>query len=45
MVPRKKTGVTLHVSYNPTRLNDANSDYCDPFGFCQDSLKQFVLPF
>jgi hypothetical protein len=41
--PGKKTGVRLHVRYNPTRLNDANSDYCDPFGFCQDSLKQFEL--
>lgn len=41
--PREQTGVRLHVRYNPTRLNDANSDYCDPFGFCQDSLKQFEL--
>jgi len=41
--PGKKTGVRLHVRYNPARLNDASSDYCDPFGFCQDSLKQFEL--
>lgn len=41
--PGKKTGVRMHVRYNPTRLNDADSDYCDPFGFCQDSLKQFEL--
>lgn len=41
--PGKMTGLRLHVRYNPTRLNDANSEYCDPFGFCQDSLKQFEL--
>jgi hypothetical protein len=41
--PWKQTGVRLHARYNPTRLNDANSDYCDPFGFCQDALKQFEV--
>ena len=41
--PEKQTGVRLHVRYNLTRLNDANSDYCDPFGFCQDALKPFEL--
>lgn len=41
--PGKTTGLRLHARYNPTRLNDANSDYCDPFGFCQDSLKQFEV--
>jgi outer membrane protein W len=39
----EKTGLSLHARYNPTWLNDADSDYCDPFGFCQDSLKQFEL--
>lgn len=39
--PWKGAGVRWHVRYNLTRLNDADSDYCDPFGFCQDSLKQF----
>jgi len=24
-------------------LNDASSDFCDPFGFCQGSLKQFEI--
>lgn len=42
-LPGKTTGLRLHARYNPTRLNDANSDYCDPFGFCQDSLKQFEI--
>ena len=41
--PGKQTGIRLHIRYNPTRLNDADSDYCDPFGFCQDSLKPFEL--
>ena len=26
-----------------TYLNDASSDVCDPFGFCQDWLHQFEL--
>jgi opacity protein-like surface antigen len=41
--PEKLLGARLHVRYNPTRLNDASSDFCDPFGFCQDSLQQFEL--
>jgi opacity protein-like surface antigen len=39
--PRQSVGARVQVRYNPTRLNDASSDYCDPFGFCQDSLQQF----
>jgi hypothetical protein len=27
----------------PTYLNDASSDFCDPFGFCQDWLHQLEL--
>ena len=42
-LPAKRFGVRLHAAYNPTRLNDASSDFCDPFGFCQDSLKQFEV--
>jgi len=26
-----------------TYLNDASSDFCDPFGFCQDWLHQLEL--
>jgi opacity protein-like surface antigen len=39
--PRQSLGARLQVRYNPTRLNDASSGFCDPFGFCQDSLEQF----
>jgi len=41
--PRKKLGARLHARYNPTRLNDASSDFCDPFGFCQGTLDQFEV--
>ena len=34
-------GVRAHARYKPTRLNDSSSDdFCDPFGFCQDTLQQ-----
>jgi opacity protein-like surface antigen len=29
------------VRYKPTFLNDEGSDFCDPFGFCQSTLRQF----
>lgn len=41
--PTKSLGARVQVRYNPTRLNDSSSDYCDPFGFCQGSLSQFEL--
>ena len=41
--PSKQAGLRLHLRYNPTRLNDASSDVCDPFGFCQDALKQVEI--
>ena len=41
--PWKQGGLRLHLRYNPTQLDDADSDYCDPFGFCQDGLKQFEV--
>ena len=41
--PGAKTGVRLHVRYNGIRLNDASSSYCDPFGFCQATLRQFEV--
>jgi outer membrane protein W len=42
-LPRKSIGARLQARYNPTRLNDGSSDYCDPFGFCQNWLQQFEL--
>ena len=41
--PWKQSGLRVHARYKVTRLNDANSDYCDPFGFCQDALNQFEV--
>jgi opacity protein-like surface antigen len=41
--PRQSVGARLQARYNPTRLNDASSDFCDPFGFCQGSLRQFEV--
>jgi opacity protein-like surface antigen len=42
-LPISKVGARLQARYSPTRLNDASSDYCDPFGFCQSWLHQFEL--
>jgi opacity protein-like surface antigen len=42
-LPGKRLGIRAHAAYNPTRLNDSSSDFCDPFGFCQASLSQFEL--
>ena len=36
-------GVRLQAEYTPTHLDDGGSDFCDPFGFCQDWLSQFEL--
>ena len=34
-------GVRGHVRYTPTRLDDEDAGtFCDPFGFCQASLRQ-----
>jgi len=33
-------GVRLQARYAPAHLNDASSDFCDPFGFCQGWLHQ-----
>lgn len=41
--PRKSFGTRIHAAYNPTQLDDESSDFCDAFGFCQGSLKQFEL--
>ena len=42
-LPSKRLGARLSARYVPTYLNDASSDFCDPFGFCQDWLHQFEL--
>ena len=40
-LPTAVLGGRFQVRYTGTRLNDAASTVCDPFGFCQDSLSQF----
>ena len=42
-LPSKRLGARLQAKYTPTYLNDKASDFCDPFGFCQDWLHQFEL--
>jgi opacity protein-like surface antigen len=42
-LPSKRLGARLSARYIPTYLNDASSDFCDPFGFCQGWLHQFEL--
>ena len=42
-LPSKRLGARLQAKYTPTHLNDKGSDFCDPFGFCQDWLHQFEL--
>jgi hypothetical protein len=41
--PGGKLGARVQARYNPTRLGAGSSDYCAPFGFCQDWLQQFEL--
>lgn len=41
--PGSSFGARLQARYVPTQLNDAASDICDPFGFCQGSFQQFEL--
>ena len=37
-------GIRGHFRYKPTVLNDESSgDFCDPFGFCQDTLQQIEI--
>ena len=38
--PTKHLGARLQARYTPTHLDDASSDFCDPFGFCQGWLQQ-----
>jgi opacity protein-like surface antigen len=42
-LPSKQLGARLQVRYTPTYLNDGGSNFCDPFGFCQDWLHQVEL--
>jgi opacity protein-like surface antigen len=41
--PSKRLGARLQARYTPTYLNGGGSDFCDPFGFCQDWVHQFEL--
>jgi opacity protein-like surface antigen len=42
--PRSNVGVSMHLRYAPTRLDDESAaDFCDPFGFCQGTLQQIDL--
>ena len=38
-----RAGARLQVRYTPIRLDDSQSDYCDPFGFCQGWFHQLEL--
>ena len=42
-LPTRKAGARLQVLYLPGYLHDGSSDFCDPFGFCQDWLHQVEL--
>jgi Outer membrane protein beta-barrel domain len=42
-MPTGRVGARLQVRYAPSHLADAESDFCDPFGFCQDWLHQLQL--
>ena len=42
-LPWTRLGVRVQAKYAPTYLDDGDSDFCDPFGFCQDWLHQFEL--
>lgn len=42
-LPSKRFGARVQARYTPTYLHDASSDFCDPFGFCQNWLHQFEL--
>jgi opacity protein-like surface antigen len=39
--PARRVGAKVQARYRPTVLNDASSEVCDPFGFCQGTLHQF----
>ena len=39
--PAGRFGARVQARYLPTHLADTESDFCDPFGFCQGWLHQF----
>jgi opacity protein-like surface antigen len=41
--PQRHLGLKAHARYNPTRLDDASANVCDPLGFCQTALKHFEI--
>jgi len=42
--PLSDMGIRLHLRATPTWLDDdANDNFCDPFGFCQGSLQQIEV--
>jgi hypothetical protein len=41
--PWNRIGARVQGRYLPTYLNDQDSDFFDPFGFCQSWLHQFEL--
>ena len=40
---QRHVGLKVQARYKPVILNDSSSEVCDPFGFCQGSLKRFEL--
>jgi hypothetical protein len=42
-LPSKRLGARFSARYVPTYLGDSGSDFCGPFGFCQDWLHQFEM--
>jgi outer membrane protein with beta-barrel domain len=42
-MPTPRAGARLQVRYTPIHLNDSQSSFCDPFGFCQGWLHQLEL--
>ena len=42
-LPASRLGARLQARYLPTHLDDSDSEFCDPFGFCQGWLHQFEV--
>lgn len=41
--PWKGIGLRGQLRYRPTWLNDDGGEFCDPFGFCQSTLRQLEV--
>ena len=41
--PAGRFGARVQARYLPTHLADAESEFCDPFGFCEGWLHQFEM--